>query len=154
MNRVLKIFISVIILISCNKFEHHDSIIQPSCELCNWANNLEGTYSGEMTTSITTSGPPVIWYDSIYIQVSHYFANNNSINDSSVMYFNFKIFRDSINDPNPINRIMVAHDSSSALFSSYFTKVNLTYNEIFVAKTEAGSLPQSFNFNESSTLTR
>ncbi|MFT5778886.1 MAG: hypothetical protein ACI837_001843 [Crocinitomicaceae bacterium] len=136
-------------VISCTKYDHHEVNMDVSCELCDWADNLEGLYSGLMTSELNTPTLNDIWYDSLYIQVSHIFMNLNSYDDSTAMYFQFTEYHDSLSDPNPITyRKVVSRDSTGIMASDHYANVNLQYDYLTLHKFSGGSwqFPGSLNY--------
>lgn len=88
-------FALVASLLSCNKYEHPDDYF-PNCDLCAFAESIEGTYRGEvqgLQLSTNTN-----YTDSVTMTVEHIFLSNNLIDDSTNMYFAITHERDSI-DP-------------------------------------------------------
>lgn len=71
---------------SCNKFEH-ETFILPNCELCGYAETLEGTYRG---LSYGIAVPD--FSDSITITVEQVFLGNSQYEDSTFM--RFKVYYD------------------------------------------------------------
>lgn len=72
----------VCVVTSCNKFEH-TTFTLPNCELCDYAETLEGTYRG------LAGGLSVPNYaDSVTITVEQVFANNSQYEDSTLIRLN------------------------------------------------------------------
>ena len=67
------------VIASCNKFEHETQTI-PNCELCDYAETLEGSYRG------ASGGIGVPNYDdSVTISVAQVFAGNSQYEDSTLI---------------------------------------------------------------------
>lgn len=149
----------LILLYSCNKFEHHEPAINASCELCELADQMEGLYSGEMRYYLNTpvGYPDSIRYDSVFIDVTHIFINENPYHDSTVMYFHFTKYTDSLTDPNPETLLVHASDFTSNLWNSYYKEISLNYDSLKLSHFESHFIPQgygSYSLSYSGTLYR
>ena len=87
-----------VILLGCKKFDHEELSIQQTCDLCNFAESLSGTYRGQV---INNSLPAAFLlggnnYDSLTITVDHIFPNNDPYSDSLYMYFATSFVLDSV----------------------------------------------------------
>ncbi len=82
------ILIGITLLFGCQKFQHSE-ITAANCELCPYAQTLEGTYRGIAYNS---------WYgpDSATVTVQQVFLGNSAYEDSVFMYFNIELEYDSI----------------------------------------------------------
>lgn len=84
------------ITLSCKKVDY--SSLSSTCELCQFANETEGTYRGVMSwDSVVTMFPDVtLLSDSVTVEVEHIFLNNNPYDDSTIMYFRTTWIRDQV----------------------------------------------------------
>ena len=82
---------------SCNKFEHLDLTYYPTCDLCNFAESLNGTYRGYATGLGVDYEIPMVANsgDSVTMTVQQVFIGNSSIEDSTRMRFLTSITYDS-----------------------------------------------------------
>ena len=78
----------MILLLSCSKFEHQEVTTEiPSCELCAWADSLEGDYEGTYTLAFVNSMGYNDTIDSLHFSVQHIFLNKGPLDDSTRMFF-------------------------------------------------------------------
>ncbi len=86
LNLIIVVLLTFFIL-GCSK----DKAVEiPRCELCNFAESLNGTYKGIASGVAVYPDNPSIPFsnnDSITIIVSHIFLHQNQIDDSTNMYF-------------------------------------------------------------------
>ena len=80
---IILVLATVLVIVGCNKFEHESVEAPLACDLCSFAQGIEGTYRGEIHGD-PPSGPYV---DSVTMTVEQVFMNNNSYDDSTTMYF-------------------------------------------------------------------
>ncbi len=84
----LLIVVVLLGLLSCKKFDHQELSEQPSCDLCAFAESLNGSYRGLV---IQNDVPDYLYYgtnyDSLTITVSHVFLDIDPYGDS--LYMNF-----------------------------------------------------------------
>lgn len=156
----MKIRYSIFLLLalfSCGKFEHHEPDLNPSCEMCAWADSLEGLYSGTMIHENYVNGSSSIWTDSLYVQVEHTFVNQNPYHDSTVMYFRLTEYSDSMTNPNPPKVRLVAAESMITFKNDHYEGVNLNDSSIYLRYHEAGYdawVGISYNLTSEGTLYR
>ena len=91
MRRIIVLSI-LTVLCGCQKFEHSD-VKASSCELCTYANTLEGTYRGKISC---------YWYgnDSATVEIQQIFLGNSLYEDSTYMYFTAQLTFDTLS-PGP-----------------------------------------------------
>lgn len=143
----------VLILLSCNKFEHEEVNVESPCVLCDWAEDQEGIYSGVMTNHIQTSVQDSISTDSLYVEIEHVFINANPYHDSTVMYLQLKAYKDSISNPNPLVYLITATDSLGPHSSSYYG-VDFYGDSLSLIHSIASSSPSWYVYSEIGTLYR
>jgi hypothetical protein len=94
-NRILSLSIGAILLslYSCKKFEHKGEPKLPSCELCEFADSIEGTYVGRSYGLFQINGSNAYHSnDTFQMDVTHIFLNTNSAIDSTIMFFRLESF--------------------------------------------------------------
>lgn len=82
--KFLALVLSLGLVSSCNKFEH-ETFTVPSCELCDYAETLEGTYRG-LSSGIFAPN----YSDSMTLFVEQIFLGNSQYEDST--YLHFKVY--------------------------------------------------------------
>lgn len=88
MKRLFIISIVLLALFSCKKYEHEDFNI-PSCELCDFAKSIEGTYRGLAGGYAVIDNPSVPYWptDSITLMIEQIFIGESDYIDSTRMHF-------------------------------------------------------------------
>ncbi len=80
MKKIIYTFFSItLFVISCQKFNYQEKST-PSCELCSYADSLEGNFRGKFI------GVQFYPNDSMTVNVEHIFLHNNNYDDSTNMY--------------------------------------------------------------------
>jgi hypothetical protein len=87
--RFLTTFVLLWLIFSaCSKFEHEQLDVQiPSCELCDWADSLEGEYDGHYNYKVNNWMIQVDTIDSLHFSVQHIFLDKGPFDDSTRMFF-------------------------------------------------------------------
>jgi hypothetical protein len=121
-------FLVLLVLVGCNKFEHKNPTIPANCELCPMAESLEGTYRGECQSYnfFTYSYN----YDSLTINVSQIFLNNNQLDDSTSIYFSLATEYDSIPGSIVYDTITIRDDTGNVWYhdkNEYWIRNNSIY---------------------------
>jgi len=120
----------VVALSACSKFEHQETQVEiPSCELCAWADSLEGMYVGNYNYQVTH---PYGFIDTIYsaqFVIQHVFLNKGPMDDSTRMYF--QVTQSGLGYISPGSSIWVADDSTKSfrntgLGTIFVTKDSMT----------------------------
>lgn len=99
-------------IMSCSKFEHTDLNPNPPCDLCDWASERDGVYSGVMYAYDNSTSSYEIG-DTVTFTVDHVFLNQSSFDDSTRMYF--EITETWQSNGNVLQWIGSALDSSGAI---------------------------------------
>lgn len=73
-------------MIGCKKFDHSYSEYE-RCELCDFADSLEGVYSGISSGIYDPFKYPYFSGDTFEYNVEHIFMNHGNYLDSTLMYF-------------------------------------------------------------------
>ena len=82
MKKIIYIFFAItLIVISCKKFNYQEKST-PSCELCSYADSLEGNFRGKVYGTAFSSYSN----DSATVTIEHIYLNNNTFEDSTNMY--------------------------------------------------------------------
>lgn len=88
MKPIIIILLFSIGLFGCKKFEHENLDLSTTCELCDWADSIEGTYAGIIHGYRDGDvNDPNAQHDTTAITIQHVFLNQNPYHDSTVMYF-------------------------------------------------------------------
>ena len=120
--RVVLFFCFVAAFVSCNKEEleppfSYLEFSNTSCELCDFADSITGTYRGE-AYGVTLPGPSL--NDSMTMIVEHIFLGNESYADSVIMYFRTLRWYDY--DPGGIEEnIVQVHSADGSVINPPFT---------------------------------
>ena len=69
---------------ACSKFEHAELDAASACELCDWAEEREGVYTGVMYWDSSSVLTPV---DTVVFEVDQVFLNQSNYDDSTRIYF-------------------------------------------------------------------
>ncbi len=116
------------VLTACRKFKHEPTPSVESCELCSFAESLNGVYKGKQGPSIF--GPinycqPLA--DTFEYHVQHVFLNKGEYIDSTVMFFHIWGFYQT----QPLN---IFHDTISINNENGFvaTPSSYGYNDIYL----------------------
>ena len=72
----------VLCIFGCRK---HESFTYTTCELCDYAKGIEGTYKGVVNGFVFFINEH--YTDSATLEVQQIFLNNNTYDDSTMMYF-------------------------------------------------------------------
>ena len=80
----IPIVAAVLVITGCKKFEHGTTDSPVACDLCAYAEGIEGTYRGEVNGQFPGGSSYV---DSVTMTVQQIFLNNNAYDDSTTMYF-------------------------------------------------------------------
>ena len=123
------VFSVILVLFSCKKFEHKDVEPVVSCELCSYADSLEGVYKGPSSK--------VLWYvpmdyfkDSVEITVSHIFENLGAYHDSTVMHLQLDyVYMDSMGVVEDTETRFVSFTDKSKQVSTY-GQLRVSYDSI------------------------
>lgn len=92
------IFISILLVglfFSCTKFDHLAANNPIKCDLCDFADSIEGTFVGLSNGVVHPNGNTPYGSDTFYIELKHIFLNTASTIDSTVMFFRTKAYQDS-----------------------------------------------------------
>lgn len=89
MKGIIYIVVLSVLLASCEKYEHKD-VVLPVCNLCEFADSLNGHYRGKATGICSGCN------DTLNYFIQHIFPPNlNMYEDSSIMYFSALSYFDS-----------------------------------------------------------
>lgn len=117
-----------VILFGCKKFDHKNSEVEiPSCELCSWADSLEGEYAGHYDYSI--SG--MVQFettDSLHFTVQHIYLNKGPLDDSTRMFF--EVTRTGGSSTSDNVSIWVADDSLNLFRNTGFQNLKMNKDSI------------------------
>ena len=80
--------IIILVLFGCKKFDHQDPDLPSSCPLCEWADGLEGSYSG--TIYRYYGATPTDTFDTT-INLTHIFLNQNPYQISEFGFSELKL---------------------------------------------------------------
>lgn len=87
MKNAISLFaLSVVVLFSCNKYEHHVTVDSTPCELCGFADSITGMYKGFYWALYVPPGVNTTT-DTFEYQVNHIFLDKGDPIDSTVMFF-------------------------------------------------------------------
>ena len=115
---------------SCKKFVHQDVTPEtPACELCAWADSLEGEYEGDYNYIVSSSSMGV--FDTVYsahFAVEHVFMDLGPLDDSTRMFF--KVTRTGGNFTSDSVAIWVADDSLSVFRNTGFDEIRMNKDSI------------------------
>jgi hypothetical protein len=115
------------VLSACKKIDY--SKYGNSCELCDFAEETEGTYRGAMSWDSLLGLNPnnhVTLSDSVTVDVEQIFLNNNPYDDSTNMYFRTTWIRDQVGLIN-IDTILINNPDGIVGFYSNISNVNSMY---------------------------
>ena len=125
------IFLSIALLFGCSKFDHQDLNVQQSCDLCDYADSLNGTYRGLV---LNNELPAFVQlgdnYDSLTITVEHIFLNNDPYGDSLYMNFATSFAFDSI--PDITYDTIQIRSASGQVHDSEFDTYNILLDSIII----------------------
>jgi hypothetical protein len=129
---IRSLFISIVaigLFYSCKKFEHEDVLISKTdCELCNWADSLNGSYAGYLTTTAQNYMGTNQWIDSLHFDVQHVFLAMGPLDDSTRMYFT--AFNSGSQYINSGWNTWFAEDSSGTMNHTSFSTIRITKDSI------------------------
>lgn len=115
----------VFALSACSKFEHQETQVEiPSCELCAWADSLEGAYAGNFTYQVAHPYGLNDTIDSAHFVIQHVFLNNGPLDDYTRMYF--QVTRSGSNFLSSGSSIWVADDSTKSFRNTGLGTIILT----------------------------
>ena len=85
-----------LLLLSCSKKFDHTTLDVPACELCDYADSLEGTYRGRAAGSSVWDNPsyPGGQSDSITMIATHFFLGKSAYMDSTRMFIKLEFWND------------------------------------------------------------
>ena len=115
-----------LIVVACKKFVHEDVQVDiPPCELCAWADSLEGEYAGHYTYTFVNYMGQNDTIDSLHFTVQHVFLNEGVLVDSTRMFF--QVTRSGGNFTSSGTSTWIADDSTK-----YFRHTG--FNEVWMNK--------------------
>lgn len=121
----------LIVCFSCSKFEHEDVNIEiPSCELCAWADSLEGDYAGDYNYSFDNYMGQNDTIDSLHFTVQHIFLNQGPLDDSTRMFF--QVTRSGGNFTGDGTSIWIADDSTNVFRNTGFNEIRMSKDSMIL----------------------
>ena len=118
-------FLSVIGLLGCNKFEHTD-LSNSGCELCGYAQSLEGEYRGEIGSVYTWPN------DSVTVLIEQVFLGQSSLQDSLIIHLKMTYTPD--NKPSYIDTIRLNSYNGETLDYLYLDGTKLRNDVYSISK--------------------
>lgn len=118
-------------MLSCSKFEHQEVTTEiPSCELCAWADSLEGDYAGTYTLAYVNPMGYNDTIDSLHFSVQHIFLNKGPLDDSTRMFF--QVTRSGGNFTSSGTSIWVVDDSLGIFQHTGFSEIKMNKDSIIL----------------------
>ena len=120
---------------ACKKFVHEDIEAVIPCQLCAWADSLEGEYDGYYEYTVNGSMGQFTSIDSLHFSVQHIFLNIGPVDDSTRMFF--QVTRTGGNDTPDDVSIWVVDDSLGIFLNTGFDEIRMNRDSIRLADIES-----------------
>ena len=131
-------FLVILFFSACKKFVHEDiEAAIPSCELCAWADSLEGEYDGYYNYTVNGSIGQFTSIDSLHFSVQHIFLNKGPLDDSTRMFF--QVTRTGGSDTPDDVSIWVVDDSLGIFLNTGFDEIRMNRDSIYMRDFESQS---------------
>lgn len=119
----------ILLLSACSKFVHEEVEVEtPSCDLCDWADSLEGEYDGHYIYRVNNWMVQIEQVDSLHFSVQHIFMNNGPLDDSTRMFF--QVTRTGGSYTNDGVSIWVVDDSLDIFLNTGFNEIRMNSDSI------------------------
>ena len=142
MKFLIAITLATIFLFSCKKFLHEEILVEPmGCELCAWANSLEGEYDGHYLYSLDVGsmGINIQEMDSLHFSIEQVFLDAGLHDDSTRMFF--EVTRTGGNYLIDETSIWVADDSLDLFRNTGFDQIRVNRDSITLVDLDHQSAP-------------
>lgn len=135
MNKLVLFGCVGVLFFGCNKFEHTSSLELPtSCKICGYADQLTGTYDGQISgityafkgPNMSYSAPPT----QMTVHLEHIFLDKGQYIDSTIMYIKMTSIFPEYGDTT--SRILSFENLSGDVTNSYLDNFRLTPDSMYV----------------------
>ena len=122
----------LITIYSCKKFDHSSDLKLPSsCDLCDYADELNGTYEGTMSGIFKPFlSPPYMNPTTLIVNLEHVYLNKGPYIDSTIMFIKMTTIYPEYEDTS--TRVVSFEDIQGKVKNYYYTAFNLTPDSIYI----------------------